>query len=62
MIENAWMPRRKGLRYVVERVVFSDFAGSGYVFARSNGMVLRYWTRKAAQRDADTLNQRWAER
>lgn len=62
MSESQWEPSRDGLRYVVERRVYSNFAGSGYVYARDNGRVLRYWTRRAAQQAADVLNQRWSPR
>lgn len=54
---NRWEPCRDGLRYVVERRVFSNFAGSGYRYARDDaGNVRRFWTLKSAQAAADALN------
>lgn len=55
--QRAWRPDRiGGLRYVVKQLVWADFAGSAYRFARKHGKVQRFWTRKAAQAYADNLN------
>lgn len=47
---------REWMRYKVALRIFSNFAGSGYSYARKNGRVLRFWTKKAAQAHADKLN------
>lgn len=57
MIQTKWEPMRRTLHWVVARVVVADWAGVGYLFARDPaGNVLRYWTRRPAQRAAEDLN------
>lgn len=57
-----WIPHRHGLRYVVSQLVFADFAGSGYRFAKNgHGRVLRFWREKTAREYAATLNARQDE-
>lgn len=50
----AW--HREWLRYKVARCVYSDFLGGGYKFARKDGRIVRFWTRKAANAYAESLN------
>jgi hypothetical protein len=55
--EYEWKPQRAGFRYVVARIVYADFAGIGYAWAKSKrGTALRFWTRNGAQAHADGLN------
>lgn len=56
MIE--WQPwfERVWFRYPVALLLHSDWAGSAYRFARKNGRVVKFWTRKGAQAFADKLN------
>ena len=55
---SGWAPwfERVWLRYPVARCVHSDWAGSGYQYARENGCVVKFWTRNGAQAYADKLN------
>ena len=57
---SEWTVRRKGLRYIVERIVYSNFAGSRYEFARDEisgtRKVRRFWLRRNAQAYADGRN------
>ena len=54
---RSWYPyRRTGLRYVVQRCTYSNWAGAWYEFAKENGKVMRFWTAKGAQAFADELN------
>lgn len=59
MTEREWSvtPWRVGLTLRVHQVVFSDWAGTGYRYARNRrGRVLKFWTRKAAESHAAQLN------
>ena len=58
MKPGLWETERDGLRYVVQRREFSNWAGSGYRFARNaaTGFVRRFWLPRNAQRYADALN------
>lgn len=57
-----WEVRRAGFRWVVARLVFADFAGSGYKYARDcSGYIARYWRKSSAQALADALNQMGAK-
>lgn len=51
-----WNPWRLGLRYTVAQCAYSDAFGSGYRYAREDGRVVKFWTRKGAQAYADRLN------
>lgn len=58
-----WQPERPWflwgrapLRHVVAQLAHSDWAGCGYRFARVNGKIVRFWTKRAAQAFADKLN------
>jgi len=55
---SGWAPwfNREQFRYPVARCIGSDWAGSAYQFARVNGCVVKFWTRKGAQAFADKLN------
>ena len=55
---SGWQPwfERKWFRYPVALRVHSDWASSGYRFARKNGRVVKFLTRKGAQAFADKLN------
>lgn len=54
---NKWQVHRPGLRYVLEQRLWSDAFGSAYRYLRDeHGRVVRWWTKKAAQRVADALN------
>lgn len=56
MKEREWAPWQAFLHYKVALCVRSNYLGSGYVFARRRGEVLRYFTRRGAERCADRLN------
>lgn len=50
---------RVGLRYPVSRVLYSDAFGTAWSYYRRfgrKGWVVKFWTRKGAQRFADRLN------
>lgn len=53
-----WVPWycRDWFRYPVARIAHFTFAGTHYQFARRNGRVVKFWTRKGAQAYADQLN------
>lgn len=55
---SGWFPwfHRVWLRYPVARRVYDTWAGSSYVYARQNGRITKFWTRKGAQAFADKLN------
>ncbi len=58
-MDNEWFPwyDRDWLRVPVARRAYSNFAGSGYVFARyDKGNVVKFWLRSSAQAYADKLN------
>ena len=51
-----WTVQRRGLLFVASQLMWSDAFGAAYRFARKNGFVCRFLTRKAAQKYADKLN------
>lgn len=56
MKSHDWYPRRDLIRYRVAAIVYHDFGGIGFRFARKDGKILKFWSFRKAQAFADRLN------
>lgn len=56
MNDYSWRPEKVGLRWVVKRLLWANWAGSAYTFHKIDGTTVKFWTLKGAQTHADTLN------